>query len=307
MTQPKRHHWWPQVQSRYWTCDNNLVHVSRQDGTWFRANPNNIGVESELYTRFKEDDSKDTSIEDWFATQIDSPARTMIEYLCDPSNVRRRRFRPDAAKAQLARRVGFRVYDYIEFITLNDEIRQAVARYVSALLVRHPAYLAKLIAFHERIEISKTSVRNRALDNMLYLYNVYEAVVRKSVFILCRRSGASEFIYADGGLVVDEPWRQGTGIPFDIHAPLTPDISLEVLPMPFPEEDLSIAYVSDATNQGVARMNRIVLGSAERFVFTRQTPPLQFISKYFGVSAPENIGYRFIDGRFETKYEPSRV
>lgn len=307
MPQPKRHHWWPQVQSRYWTDAEGLVHVARQDGTWFRANPNNIGVESELYTRFAEDKAKDTSIEDWFSTEIDGPARTMIEYLNDPSNTRRRSFRGDPAKAQTARELGFRVRDYVDFVLLRDEIRLAIARYVSALLVRHPSYLSKLVTFHNKVDGLSVSARDSALDNMLHLYRVYEPIVRKSVFIVLRREGTSEFIYSDGGLVVEEPWRKRYGIPFDIHVPLTPDIALQILPTPFSNEDLSIAHIADTTKQGVARMNRIVLGSAKRFVFTRQPPPIPFISKHFGVPAPKNIGYRIVNGKFETKYEPSRA
>lgn len=307
MPQPKRHHWWPQVQSRYWTAADGLVHVTRQDGRVFRANPNNIGVESELYTRFAEDETKDTSIEDWFSTQIDGPAKTMIEYLNGPLNTRRRRFQGDPLKAETAKTLGFRVKDHVEYMVLPDEIRQAVARYVSALLVRHPTYLSKLVAFHESSSGPGLSARNRALDNMLYLYDVYEPVVRSSVFMVVRRDGDSEFIYSDGGLVVEEPWRNSHGIPFDIHAPLTPEIALQVLPVPLADEDLSITHVVEMTNQGIARMNRIALGSAKRFVFTRQQPPVQFISKHFGVPAPKNIGYRFINGRMETKYDPQRT
>jgi hypothetical protein len=306
MSQPKRHHWWPQVQSRFWTGTEGLVNVARKDGTWFQVNPSNIGVESELYTRFLEDEAKDTSIEDWFSTEIDGPARAMIEYFYDESNKRRRRFRGDSGKAKTAQELGFRTKDYIDYFILQEDIRLAIARYVSALLVRHPNYLSKLVTFHGGDTESAVSARNTALDNMLHLYRVYEPVVRNSVFIIIRRDSTSEFLYSDGGLVVEEPWRKTHGIPFDIHAPLTPDFAIQVLPVPFPD-DRSIVHVADMSNQGVARMNRIVLGSAKRFVFTRQPPPIQFITKYFGVPAPKNIGYRIINGHFETKYEPSHT
>jgi len=306
MSQPKRHHWWPQVQSRFWTGPTGLVHVTKKDGTSFRANPSNIGVESELYTRFSEDDEKDTSIEDWFAKEIDAPARAMIEYLSDATNIRRSRWRPDRVKMNEVKEVGFRARDYAEYIPLGDDVRLAIARYIAALLVRHPAYLAKLVAFHAEDEASGVLIRNRALDNMLHLYSTYVSEIQNAVIIICRRDAESEFLYADGGLVVDEPWRHRYGIPFDIHAPLTPDLALEVLPFPFPEDDRSIAHITDMTNQGVARMNRIVLGAAKRFVFSRQPPPTAFISKNFGIAAPKNIGYRIVDGRFETKYVPSR-
>ena len=77
-----------------------MVFVTRADGSVFRANPINIGVESELYTRFVDGNVKDTSIEEWFAEAIDYPAKKMIEHLLDPSNVRREAFHGDPAKAK---------------------------------------------------------------------------------------------------------------------------------------------------------------------------------------------------------------
>jgi hypothetical protein len=70
--------------------------------------------------------------------------------------------------------------------------------------------------------------------------------------------------------------------------------------------DLTRAMVVDLTKQGVARVNRIILGGAERFVFSRQNPPVTFITKHFGKPAPKNIGYRIVAGRLETFYEPNR-
>lgn len=306
MSQPKRHHWWPQVQSRFWTDSAGLVHVTKQDGTSFRTNPSNIGIESELYTRFSEDAAKDTSIEDWFGKEIDAPARAMIEHLSDPSNTRRRKIRPRREKNDQMNELGFRTRDYVEFIPLSYDVRQSIARYISALVVRHPSYLSKLVEFHSKNGYSENLSRNKALENMIYIYDIYISEIQNAVIMVCRRDSASEFLYADGGLVVDEPWHHRYGIPFTIHAPLTPDLALEVIPFPFREVDRSVAYITDMTTNGVARMNRIVLGVAKRFVFSRQPPPGAFISRNFGIPAPKNIGYRIVDGRFETKYEPSR-
>jgi hypothetical protein len=305
MAKPKRHHWWPLVQSSYWTDADGLVFVTRADGSTFRANPINIGVESELYTRFGERDAKDTAVEEWFANAIDGPAKTLIHYLLDESKYRRKPFQGDPAKARTVRDLGFRTPGYVELVTLPDEIRLAIARYVAALLVRHPDYLAKLVAFHGDDASSRVEAKNRALANMLYLHQLYTDNIREAVILLTRRDGKAEYLYADGGLVVREPWR--ASIPFDIHAPLTPDLALEVLPIPRPlPRELGTASVLEATNQGVSRQNRIVLGGAKRFVFSRQQPPIAFIRKFFGVPAPQNIGYRYVNGRLETRYDPSR-
>lgn len=307
MNKPKRHHWWPMAQSRYWTDAQGFVTVTRADGSTFHTNPLNIGVESELYTRFRDDDTKDTGIEEWFSEAIDGPATRMIEHLIEPSNVSRQSLRGDPEKASTARQLGFRVNPYIEMITTPPEIRQAISQYVAALLVRHPQYLARLVAFHEKQAEPSMSVKDRALDNMLHLYKKYVEVIARSVFLITRRVGDAEYLYTDGGLVVEEPWRTTFNIPFDIHAPLTPDIALQVLPVPLHfVDDLTVAMIGEVTNQGVARQNRIILSAARRFVFSRQTIPPKFVVNNFGQPAPKNIGYSVVNGRLQTFYDPTR-
>jgi len=228
MSRAKRHHWWPLAQSRFWVDGDGLVTVTRADGTSFRANPLNIGVESELYTRFAEDDVRDTSIEDWFAEAIDSPASTLINHLLDPSNTTRQPFHGDPAKARVVRALGLRVNPYVDRIRIPPGIRQATARYVAALLVRHPRHLRRLALMHATP--AETLAKNRALDMMLTLYRLYAERIEAAVFLVTRRVEDQEYLYADGGLVVEEPWRNSSGVPFDIHAPLTPDMALQVCP-----------------------------------------------------------------------------
>jgi len=271
----------------------------------FRANPLNIGVESELYTRFSDEGDKDTSVEEWFAETIDGPVSMMINHILDPSNTGRHPFRCDPRKAKIAKDLGFRVNPYVDRVHIPSDIRQAVASYVAALLVRHPNYLAKLIDFHTEEDSKPHEIKGRALDNMLDLYRVYADRIANAVFLITRRDDSVEYIYADGGIMVKEPWRHEYGIPFDIHAPLTPDFALQVLPVPL-SEDLYTAAIMDATNQGVARQNRIILGGAQRFVFSRQPPPLKFIAANFGKPAPKNIWYRIENGRLESGYDPNR-
>jgi hypothetical protein len=303
---PKRHHWWPQAQSRFWTAADGKVCVTRADGTYFRTSPTNIGVESELYTRFTDDDQKDVAVEDWFAAEIDGPARVLIEHLLDPTNSRRRSFRGDPEKAETVRQLGYKVNPYLEEVATPSEVREAIARYVAALLVRHPSYLSKLVHFHSPDSINSRVTKNRALDNMVWLHGVYTERMRTAAFVISRAIDAHEFLYADGGVKVEEPWKTTHGIPFDVHAPITPELAVAVLPLP-DVEDLDRAAVMECTNQGVARLNRIVLGVAQRFVFSRQVPPSKFIAENFGKPAPKNIGYRVINGRLESKYDPNRT
>lgn len=304
MNKPKRHHWWPLVQSRSWTGDDQLVYVTKKDGTYFRTSPNNIAVESELYTRFPHEGPKDVGIEEWFSKEIDGPASEIIGFLSELSGVRRFTFSGDSEKAGTLRQLGFRIRPYIEAIQMPMGMRRNIARYLAALLVRHPSYLAKLSYFHEKENPGRDS-RELALDNMLHMYRVYVDEISTAFFALIRRDCDTEFVYGDGGVIVEEPWRRSHGIPFDMHAPITPDLALEVLPTPF-DDDLRMMPISDLTNQGVARFNRISVGGAIRFVFSRGEPPANFIKANFGSPAPKNIGFRMVGGRLETKYDPSK-
>jgi Protein of unknown function (DUF4238) len=296
------------VQSRYWTSPEGLVFVTRADGTTFKANPAQIGVESELYTRFGDENKKDTVIEEWFARTIDGPAKKMIEHLLDPANVSRRPLQRNLSKTEKvrAREIGFRINPFIDEVHLPTDIRKAISQYLAALLVRNPTYLEKLINFHKDESFTPQEVKNHALDKMLNLYSIYAEKIESSVFMITKCVESTEYLYADGGIIVEEPWRTEYGIPFDIHAPLTPGIAIQVLPIP-DANDLSTAMIGEFTNRGVARQNRIILGGAKRFVFSRKTPPLKFIQKNFGKPAPQNIGYRIRNGSLETIYDPSRT
>lgn len=304
MTKPKRHHWWPRVQQRFWTDSDELIYVTRADGTYFQTSPDNIAVKSELYTRFPDDGSKDTAIEEWFASEIDAPATEMLSFFSELPNPRRFKFSGDEKQAATLRELGFRVRPYVELIRVPGNIRANIARYLAALFVRHPIYLTKLTDFHEA-NASGYRPRELALDNMLHMYEVYSDAISKAHVSLVRTDGDTEFVYGDGGIVVNEPWRNENGFPFDMHAPLTPDLALEVLPTPF-DDDLRMMPVSDLANQGIARFNRISVGGATRFVFSRRRPPVQFIQANFGRPAPKNIGYRIVNGKLETKYDRSR-
>lgn len=308
MTKPKRHHWWPMAQSRYWMASDGLITVTRADGSTFRTSPLNIGLESELYTRFEEDGTKNTEIEEWFGQAIDSPATAMFKHLLDPSNLRRAPIAIDSESRSAVRQVGFLAPRYLETISTPIEIRQSISDYVAALLVRHPRYLGRLVDLNLVEGLGLSENKNRALDSMLKMFEIYRHKIYQSHLMLVRRVGSSEFLYADGGLVVEEPWREAHGIPFDIHAPLTPDIALQVLPLPLQTAvDSTSATVAKVNNQGVARLNKIILGGANRFVLSRQSIPPAFIVSRFGKPAPKNIGLAMHDGKLEVKFYPHKL
>ncbi|HEY5139887.1 MAG TPA: hypothetical protein VIJ25_11315 [Methylococcales bacterium] len=83
---------------------------------------------------------------------------------------------------------------YVDKIHLPAEVRQAISSYLAALLVRHPAYLAKLTQFHQVDTTLPNEAKNRALDNILHLYGIDAKKIANSVLIITRRVGSAEYL-----------------------------------------------------------------------------------------------------------------
>ena len=308
---PKRHHWWPRLQSGHWTGSDGLVHVTKSNGAFFKTSPLNVGVESELYTRYEVTGQKDLTIERWFSEQIETPFVAAFGALIAVDNVKSSPLperRPD--KERELRELGFVVPKQVETLTLSQPHRAAIDAYIAALLVRNPRYLAKLVAFHDThgtplpAEITgSNAIKTIALDNMMSVFELYRTKISAAHFGLLFAESNHEFLFSDAGIVAQEPWQPGP-IPFDIHAPLTPKIALEVFPVDDPSPRR--CFIMRVNNRGVARMNRIALSSAEEFVFSKGPPPVNFIRKHFGKAAPKSIRLQAINGKVETFFDKGR-
>lgn len=311
MTQPKRHHWWPQLQSGHWTGREGCITAVRADGTTFRAPPDKLGVEGELYTRFMLTGRKDLTIERWFSSEIEGPFGKALARLSSLSGiVPGWKIDHDPVKEQEVKELGFKTAKYAEIMRLEAQHREAIDAYLAALLVRNPRYLRKLVAFHDHHGTPlpdalprDQAIKTVALENMLHVFEIYREEISRSHISLLIAEGDNEFLFGDSGITAQEPWTKGP-IPLSIHAPLTPQLALEVLAAPLPQ--LDGLMVMRLTNQGTARMNRLTLSDCERFVFCRGSPPLEFIARNFGRPAPQPIGYRMKDGLLETIYDRSR-
>lgn len=249
-----------------------------------------------------------------FSSEIEGPFRETLDFISQLPGLRRERFFPDEEKKKIARYLGFVAENYRETVELPPKHRLSLAKYLAALVVRNPRYISKINAFHslnksklagEQFQELATDkvVKTMTLDNMLRVFNQYGEVIIRSEFMVIRRDCENEFLFSDAGITPEEPWLSGT-IPFDIHAPLTPDLSIDVFPVPPMKSDR--ALLASVKNMGVARLNRMVLGDAERFVFSRNNPPVEFIKKYFGKPAPKSIGHRYLNGKLEVKFDPIR-
>ena len=288
-----------------------MLHVVRADGTTFRAPPSKVGVEGELYTRLDANGAKDREIERWFSREIEAPFADALARLLTLDGIERRKFpgRGDPIKRKEVQELGYLVGDYDEKIPLTAPDRTALANYLAALVVRSPTYLTKLTDWHrvnnttDELPSDSTTFRGFALENMLYLYNIYRDAIAGGSINLMIADCDREFIFADGGVTAQEPWSKRP-MPFDLYAPLTPKLAFNVLPLP--NAYTGALWVSRLSARGVARYNRIMLAGAKRFVFSKSPPPLAFIAKHFGVPAPAPFASRWIDGKLETKYDRSR-
>jgi hypothetical protein len=281
-----------------------MVCVSRADGTCFAANTENVAVERNLYTLYERDGSRNVEIERWFSAAIETPFSQTLPALIE-AEVLREPFDGDPRKANTVRELGFAVTPYREFSMIRKRHRRVLCDYIAALLVRTPRYLAKLDTFHSRENASDaTESRNLSLANMLSLYELYRETIGNSSLMLLLADGNDEFLYADSGVTAQEPWGPDY-LPFSIHAPLTPRLAVEVMPVRGWSQT-SKCFVARAEDAATARMNRITLSSAERFVFSRSIPSSDFVRRYFGLPAPASIGHRWVDGRLETMHDKNR-
>nr|WP_234893719.1 DUF4238 domain-containing protein [Agrobacterium vitis] len=302
MNNPKRHHWWPQLQSGHWCAADGLITVTPKNGEVFRASPLNVGLQGHLYTMTNEDGTPDPAIEKWLADHVDGPFSSILDSTFSLKKVFRRRFRADPKRAKAAREVGYRITPYLEIIRLSLRERMIISNYVASLLVRNPYYLQKLESFHRGNLIPSSDTKNSALRNMLSVYKIYRKAILRSEFILEVRDGTNEYLFGDSGVTADEPWT--AGIPFDLHVPLTPDMALEIFPAPTVSTmDLTIARVG---NTVVSRHNLAVVGDAQRFVYSKGLPPLNFIHANFSKPAPAPFGHRIVNGELEVTYDRTK-
>lgn len=271
----------------------------------FRTKPVNLGVEKELYTFIDAEGSSNSDFELFLAKEVDGPFSSAFDDIFDFRKVYRNHFNPEPKKKQTAKQLGFIVSDEVVSLPISPEHKELLSVYVAALLVRSPKYLKKVLSFHSvENQLPDNLAKQATLENLKFLLDVYAKRICASDLVFIRNKGSNEFLYGDAGIEAKEPWSN-YGIPFDIYVPMTPKISLSVLPTPNPRDPLA-AIVSDVNNQGVKRFNRIVVGNSKKFVFSRDNPPINFITKYIGKPAAKAHGTRVLKGSVEVIYDSSR-
>lgn len=305
-TKPKRHHWWPQLQSNHWVNADGCINCyDLQLKKVFASQPINIGVQGHLYSKDLQDGGFDPSIEIWFAEEIDTPFSKEFDQIFDFTNIKKQLFRPVPEKIVLNKKLGFDVDEnYRHLLPISKNHKLALSSYLAGLIVRTPRYIEKLVVWHSEENSEIGDYRNLALENMRWLHGVYEQKILNSDIMIFLRTGTNEFLYGDNAVHIQEPWRPGP-LPFDVYGPMTPDFSVSVLPtgsLNFPNHIL----VSRAKNKLVARYNHKIIAQSQRFIFSRSCPPIGFIEKSKNKKVPAPFGIRKVGGSIEVTYDKSR-
>lgn len=170
-----------------------MIHVVKADGTTFPSTEKNVGVETQLYTRYDLMGAKDLTIEKWFSTEIESPFVEALNVLAELNGLRRFRVsRGDPNQAAEVKALGFVVDDWHEQLDLTPKHRTAITNYIAAMLVRSPRYIAKLIDFHADSvpdlddAVADKARKTVALENMLWLYELYRDRIASAHLALLR-------------------------------------------------------------------------------------------------------------------------
>lgn len=301
----KRHHWWPMLQSMHWRNDQGCVNCfDLVENKSFSTQPQNIGVEGQLYSK-KTHHGWSTEIESWFSEEVDGPFSSRFETIFDFVKVQKQLFTPDPTKLLLNKKLGFEIdQTFRHLLPISVEDKTVIANYIAGLVIRSPTYINRLVDFHKTENANLGNARNLALDNMQWLHGIYVEKILTADLMVMRSVGQHEFLYGDNAVYVEEPWRLGP-LPFDIYAPITPEFSINVLPVAganFPNHMI----VSRGKNRLVARYNRKVVSYSSRFIFSRSMVPIDFINRYKNKQVPSPFGIRKVRGEVQVTYDEKR-
>jgi hypothetical protein len=287
----KRHHWWPQCHSEIWTDDHGLITMVFNDGSVKNVTPINAGVIGRHNAVKLPNGGVDTSLETFFANEVDTPAAPLLRRLAsekrrnlvwersfDHQFVRqeRRHFRGD----------GFLPMDRCYTVPMTADEQLKVARYVASLLVRVPSYkdelnstsvvntLAALLdieAQKAKFEVDKFHVRAMKAHLKQYTDKMTECawVIIESV--------RQEFVFGDTPVIPSVlGWGEAEAI-----CPISPNRCLMFV-KGFSPPIADHIVIAQAVPQSVRATNQTMIQNADRFVFARKAPSIEFVVKHFG-------------------------
>lgn len=287
----KRHHWWPMCHSRLWVDGEGCITATNAAGQTRRTRPINTAVIGHYNSVRRLDGTRDPTLENFLATEIESPAAPVLGRLAIE---RRRDLTAEAHfdQAFLSRewknlkREGFVPKRQAFTAALGPADRRTLARYVASLLVRVPSYKnelnsSQMIDNVARVLGLETNEARFATDVL------HVEIVRRHLEDYGERLAACEFMLIDTSaeeFVLGDTPVIPAALEFgeaEAMMPLTPTRALLMIrgwrpPLP------NRAMIYQSQPASVRAFNKTMVQNAEREVFSRRAISLEFIRRNLG-------------------------
>lgn len=262
-----------------------------KDGSAKPVTPENAGVIKHHNTVRRSDGTIDTSLESYFADEIENPVAPVLLRL---ANERSRSFAWDqhidkefaSREARGIRSDGFVPTKTGYCVSLPNSDRVAAARYYASLLVRVPSY-------KDELKSSLMIEGLRAILNLTESEATFEAdllhveIVRRHLSDYANRllecawliieSPDQEILFSDTPIVPSSlGWGEAEAI-----CPISPNRCMMIVRGYKPPILDSLVIVQSAP-RSIRGLNQTLLQNSQRFVFCRSSFPIEFILKHFG-------------------------
>lgn len=277
MNEPIRHHWWPQLNSKLWKAEDGLIKFMNSKGIIKKSQPINIGIVKNLYSFYDENDKINNKVER-ILSKIDGK---MAEFIINFNNKKiedRIFYRENYLQFK---ELGYKVEKGIDIIKLSRKEISIISLYIASMLVRTPKNLYNLGLKY----IDHKNPKAESLTEMLTLCLKYYNHIKNGEICFLKKDASNEFIFTDGGPIMDQPFSQYSDLPFTIHFPLSPEICIQFIAAPKLYKAKS--YIVKCSNTAIANHNRLIMSGAKDFVYGRSKIPIDFCMKHWGKSPPK--------------------
>ena len=287
----KRHHWWPMCHSSLWTDEEGCITVYDKLNGVRRLRPNNTAVIGHYNTVRQLDGSTDTSLEEYFANDVEGRAGPVLRRLATEKNRDlNAEWLIDKTQLHLARKLiakdGFELPSRSYSVRLNASDKMDLSRYIASLIVRVPSY---------KDELNSDATQNMIASLLGYKHDesrivtdlVHVDIIKAHLVDYTTRLSQCEFIIVDTAkvefIIGDTPVIPAALGFGDAEAmlPLTPNRAIFIIrgwrgPLP------NRAMIFNAKPTNVKAFNITMLQNAERQAFAKSPISGGLVAKYLG-------------------------
>ena len=291
MDAAKRHHWWPECHSKLWVAKNGLITMINKEGVAVPVTPENAGVIKHHNSVRLSNGSVDTSLETYFADEIENPVAPILLRLATErfkSAAWDRHIDHDFARREASgiRQDGFLPIKKGYSVSMPPKDRLATARYFASLLVRVPSYKdelksPKMVAGIQKI-LGLSEIEAKVETDILHVEIVrqhlqdYATRLMQCAWILIE-SEKQEIIFGDTPIVPSAlGWGEAEAI-----CPVSPNRCLMLVKGYKPPIENSIMIVQSLP-RSIRALNHTLLQNADRVVFCRSPFPIDFVRTHLG-------------------------